>query len=170
MGEPVGSAHDPVGLRHGELEGGRDGRNLAGRHVLDVGDPALEEDLLPSFSREIEDVPLKVIVSLFDYLEVGLRVTGRSLGRMDVDVFCNVRPEQGLEEQIWARGLWMTLVGQGLQTDRVALGGSVDQTEAALGLGSVQGQLVRLEEQVLGDEGLYHALDLVGVLVSEVYD
>ena len=170
MGEPVGSAHRPVGLRHGELEGGGDEGDLAVRVVLDVGDPALEEDLLPSFSREIEDVPLKVIVSLFDYLEVGLRVIGRSLGRMDVDVFCNVRPEQGLEEQIWARGLWMTLVGQGLQTDRVALGGSVDQTEAALGLGSVQGQLVRLEEQVLGDEGLYHALDLVGVLASEVYD
>ena len=88
---------------------------------------------------------------------------------MNVNVFCNVSPEQGLEEQIWARGLWMALVDQGLQTDRVALGGSVDQAEAALGLGSVQGQLVRLEEQVLGDERLYHALDLVGVLASEVY-
>ena len=63
----------------------------------------------------------------------------------------------------------MALVDQGLQTDRVALGGSVDQAEAALGLGSVQGQLVRLEEQVLGDERLYHALDLVCVLASEVY-
>ena len=95
MGESVGSAHGPVGLRHGELEGGGDGGNLAVRIVLDVGDPALEEDLLPSFSREIEDVPLKVIVSLFDYLEVGLRIIGRSLGRMNVNVFCNVSPEQG---------------------------------------------------------------------------
>ena len=56
MGEPVGSAHRPVGLRHGELEGGGDGGDLAVRVVLDVGDPALEEDLLPSFGREIEDV------------------------------------------------------------------------------------------------------------------
>ena len=58
MGKSVGSARDPVGLRHGVLDGCRDGGHLAGRCVLDVSDPALEEDLLPSFSREIEDVPL----------------------------------------------------------------------------------------------------------------
>ena len=169
MGEPVGSAHRPVGLRHGELEGGGDEGDLAVRVVLDVSDPALEEDPLPSFGREIDDVSLEVIVSLFDYLEVSLRVIWRSLGRMDVDIFCNVSPEQGLQEQIWACGLRMTLVDQGFQTNCVALGGGVNQTEAALGLWSVQGQLVRLEEQVLGDEGLDHALDLVGVLASEVY-
>ena len=169
MGEPVGSSHRPVGLRHGERVGGGDEGDLAVRAILDVGVPALEEDPLPSFGREIDDVSLEVIVSLFDYLEVSLRVIWRSLGRMGVDIFCNVSPKQGLQEQIWACGLRMTLVDQGFQTNCVALGGGVNQTEAALGLRSVQGQLVRLEEQVLGDEGLDHALDLVGVLASEVY-